>query len=407
MTSILVISEIFWPEGGGAELATHLILDILAKHNFDITVVTGTQSPAKIRGVKYYITPYLRASNRIVRWVNMGLLRGNERFEEMLGKHNILYIPLAAYPLIPLAKRKGLKVVVHLHNYAPIRYSSIKYYFESETLDVIKEFKYAVSHEFFIQKSVSRALLSPISYTLYLQSKKWISKADKVVCVSRRQAEIIADQAPELRDKIEVVYNPLPPEIINAGPRKELDNTPTFLYVGGDSYVKGFHILLQALNRLGKQGVKARFILTNRYSPRSLEILKQLSDKYRNLEIRVLGKIEYSRLIKLHRKAWALLFPSILEEPLPYAIVEAMTLGTIPIASRVGGVTELLNGTIAQQFTVIPGSVNDLAKRISMITSLTTDEVKVLGFKLREEVLRKLDPNKIERRIIEVFGEIY
>jgi hypothetical protein len=33
MTSILVISEIFWPEGGGAELATFLILDMLAKHN--------------------------------------------------------------------------------------------------------------------------------------------------------------------------------------------------------------------------------------------------------------------------------------------------------------------------------------------------------------------------------------
>jgi glycosyltransferase involved in cell wall biosynthesis len=408
MTSMLVISEIFWPEGGGgAELATYLILDMLAKHNFDITVVTGTKSPAKIRGVKYYITPYLRASNRIVRWVNMGLLRRDERFEEMLSKHNILYIPLAAYPLIPLAKRNGLKVVVHLHNYAPIRYSSIKYYFESETLDVIKEFRYAVFHEFFIQKSVSRALLCPISYTLYLQSKKWISKADKVVCVSRRQAEIITDQAPELRDKIEVVYNPLPPEIINAEPRKELDNTPTFLYVGGDSYVKGFHILLQALNKLGKQGIKARFTLTNRYSPRSLEILKQLSDKYRNLKIQVLGRIEYSRLIELHRKAWALLFPSIWEETFGYAVVEAATLSTIPIASRVGGVTELLNDTVAQQFMVSPSSVNDLVKKISMMLSLNTDEVKVLGFKLRNEILRKLALNKIERRIIEVFEEGY
>jgi glycosyltransferase involved in cell wall biosynthesis len=403
MTSILVISEIFWPEGGGAELATYLILDMLAKHNFDITVVTGTKSLAKIRGVKYYITPYLRASNRIVRWVNMGLLRRDERFEEMLSKHNTLYIPLAAYPLIPLAKKNGLKVVVHFHNYAPIRYSSIKYYFESETLDVIKEFRYAVFHEFFIQKSVSRALLSPISYTLYLQSKKWISQADKVVCVSKRQAEIIADQAPGLRDKIEVVYNPLPPEIINAEPRKELDDIPTFLYVGGDSYVKGFRVLLQALSKLGKQGVRARFILTNKYSTRSLEALRRLSYKCGNLDIQVVGRIKYEKLKELHMEAWALVFPSIWEEPLPYAVVEAMTLGTIPIASRAGGVTELLNDTIAQQFMISPGSVNDLVKKISMILSLNTCEVKVLGSKLRNEILRKLDFNKIERRIIEVF----
>jgi glycosyltransferase involved in cell wall biosynthesis len=291
--------------------------------------------------------------------------------------------------------------VVHLHDYIPISYTAI-------VLAPYEEHKHDITLDDIrleCMKSHKHCIGASLLWWLSKLARKWISQADKIFCVSRRQAEIIADQAPELRDKIEVVYNPLPPEIINAEPRKELDNTPTFLYVGGDSYVKGFHILLQALNKLGKQGAKARFILTNKYSPRSLKILKQLSDKYRNLEIRVLGKIEYSKLIELYRKAWALLFPSIWEEPLPYAIVEAMTLGTISIASRVGGVTELLNGTIAQQFTVIPGSVNDLAKRISMITSLTTDEVKVLGFKLREEILRKLDPNKIERRIIEVFEE--
>jgi len=42
----------------------------------------------------------------------------------------------------------------------------------------------------------------------------------------------------------------LPPEIINAEPRKELDDIPTFLYVGGDSYVKGFHILLKAVKEV-------------------------------------------------------------------------------------------------------------------------------------------------------------
>jgi hypothetical protein len=38
--TILVITECYWREGGGGELATHLILDILRKR-FDVTVVTG------------------------------------------------------------------------------------------------------------------------------------------------------------------------------------------------------------------------------------------------------------------------------------------------------------------------------------------------------------------------------
>jgi glycosyltransferase involved in cell wall biosynthesis len=336
----------------------------------------------------------------------MELLRRDERFEEMLSKHDILYIPLTAYPLIPIAKRNGLKVVVHLHNYSSIRYSSIKYYFEPETLGVIREFKYAVFHEFFIQKSVSRTLLSPISYTLYLQSKKWISKADKVVCVSRRQAEIVADQAPELRDKIEVVYNPLPPETINAEPRKELDDTPTFLYVGGDSYVKGFHVLLQALNRLGKQGVKAKFIFANKYSPRSLEALKRLSDKYGNLEIQELGRIEHSRLIELHRKAWALLFPSILEEPLPYAVVEAMALGTIPVASRVGGVPEIVGDCPAKKFLFKPEDVNDLIEKLMILALQSKERVLDLGMKCSDHVGEMFNNENIERKIVEAFKKL-
>jgi len=409
MTSILVVSELFWPEGGGAELATYLILNILAKHNFGITVVTGTKNPAKIRSARYYVTPYLRASNRIVKWIRMGMLGLGKRFKEMLNNHDILYIPLAAYPLIPLAKRNGLKVVVHLHNYAPIRYSSIKYYFEPEVIDTIKEFRYAISHEFHIQKRILRTLLCPLSYTLYLQSKKWVSQVDKIICVSRRQAEIIAYRAPELRDKIEVAYNPLPPEIINAEPRKELDNTPTFLYVGGDSYIKGFHILLQTLNKLGKQGVKARFILTNRYSPRSLELLKQLSDKYRNLEIQVLGRIEYSKLIELHRKTWALLFPSIWEEPLPYAIIETSLLGTIPIASKVGGVLELLAGSPASDFLFSPGNVEELADKVLLlINNKNTDVIDVireLGYDIRDHIAKVFNLRTIESQILRVFTE--
>jgi glycosyltransferase involved in cell wall biosynthesis len=238
-------------------------------------------------------------------------------------------------------------------------------------------------------------------------ARKWVSQADKVICVSKRQAEIIADQAPKLRDKIEVVYNPLPPEIINAEPRKELDDTPTFLYVGGDSYVKGFHILLKAMKELGRQGIKARFILTNRYSRESIKILNSLTNKYENLRIDVVGRVEYHELIKLHEKAWALVFPAIWEEPLPYAVVEAAALGTIPIASRAGGVIESLNDTVVQQFMVSSGNANDLVKKILMMLSFNVNEVKVLGFKLRKEILQRLDPIKIEKKLIEIFGKEY
>jgi glycosyltransferase involved in cell wall biosynthesis len=402
LSSVLVVTERYWPDGSGGELATHLILDILRKR-FDVTVVTGTKNSSKLPSVRYVYEPLLSKREKLTLWLNILRLIQTQRFQKLLRESDTVYIPRFAFPVIPCAKRLGKKVVVHLHGYIPISYTAT-------VLAPYEEHKHRITLDNIkleCMRSLKHCLGVNLLWWLPKLARKQISQADKIICVSKRQAKIIADQAPELRDKIEVVYNPLPLEIINITPRKELNNIPTFLYVGGDSYVKGFHILLQALSKIGKQEVRARFILANKYSTRSLEALRRLSYKYGNLDIQVLGRMEYEKLKELHMNAWALLFPSISEETFGYAVVEAATLSTIPIASRVGGVTELLNDTIAQQFMVSPSSVNDLVKKISMILSLNTDEVKVLGFKLRNEILQKLDLNKIERRIIEVFEEGY
>jgi len=255
-------------------------------------------------------------------------------------------------------------------------------------------------------KSIKHCIGVSLLWWLPKLARKWISQADKILCVSRRHAEIIADQMPELKDKIEVVYNPLPPEIINITPRKELDDISTFLYVGGDSYVKGFHILLQALSKLSKQGVKARFILAGEYKPRSLETIRQLCFKYRNLNIQVLNRVEYEKLRELHMKVWALLFPSISEETFGYAVVEASILGTIPIASNVSVIQELLGDTAASKFLFTPNNYLELARKIVEVGSLSTGEVVSLGELIKKEISEKFSMSLIEREILETFNGI-
>lgn len=96
-------------------------------------------------------------------------------------------------------------------------------------------------------------------------------QADKIVCVSERQADIIIDQVPELKDKIVAIYNPIPPELLNTKPlNKEMGASHTLLYVGGDNYIKAF-----------------------------MSFYKPLT--YWNAE--VLGQILYSRT-NIHLKAW-------------------------------------------------------------------------------------------------------
>jgi glycosyltransferase involved in cell wall biosynthesis len=170
--------------------------------------------------------------------------------------------------------------------------------------------------------------------------------------------------------------------------------------------VKGFHLLLQTLNKLGKQGVKARFILANKYSIRSLEALRRLSYKYRNLDIQVLGRMEYEKLKELHMKAWALLFPSICEETFGYAVVEAATLSTIPVASRVGGVPEIIGDCPAKKFLFKPGDANDLIEKLKILALQSKERVLDLGMKCRDHVGEMFNKENIERKVVEAFKKL-
>jgi glycosyltransferase involved in cell wall biosynthesis len=401
MSRILVISERYWPDGSGGELATHLILDILRKR-FDVTVVTGTKNPSRLSGVGYIYESLLSKREKPILWLDTVKLVHTQRFQKLLRESDVVYIPSFAFLIIPYAKRLGKKVVVHLHGYIPISYTAT-------VLAPYEEHKHRITLDDIrleCMKSLRHCVGASLLWWLPKLARKWISQADKVICVSKRQAEIIADQAPELRSKIEVVYNPLLPEIINTEPRKELDDTPTFLYVGGDSYIKGFHTLLKAMKELGKQGIKARFILTNRYSHESIKILNSLTNKYENLRINVVGRIEYHELIKLHKKAWALVFPSIWEEPLPYAVVEAMALGTIPVASSVGGVPETIGNCSVKKFLFKPGDVNDLIEKLKILASQSKENILSLATECRNHIIEIFNRENIERKIVGVFKEL-
>jgi len=403
MTAILTVSELFWPEGGGAEYATYLILQLLAKRNYEITVLTSTKHPAKIPGVRYHITPLLKPANRITRWTLIKTLAKTLHFKQLLKQHDILYIPQAAYPLIPDAKKAGLRVIVHLHNYMPIRYHGIKYYFEPDVEPLYDELKLAIMHEYYIQKSFTRTLLAPLSYALYFYGKSWITQADAIICVSKRQMELIITSMPQIRDKIQVVYNPLPPHMVIIEPQKQLSDMPTFLYVGGDSYIKGFFHVLYLVKYLAKQNVKARFILTNNYSPKALQLLRTITQNSGSIEVEVRGRITYQELINSLLETWALLFPSIWEEPLPYAVVEAGLTATVPIATSVGGVPEILKETPAEQFLFTPGDLEQFAERVEHLLIHTPREILRMGVEIRNKLKHIFNTETIESKIVGSF----
>jgi len=91
--------------------------------------------------------------------------------------------------------------------------------------------------------------------------------ADALIFVSRAQANLILSKAPHLKEKGYVIYNPIPELPLLKAESKGIG------YFGGSSFVKGFNVLMQALQSLGNIDTAAYLAMT--------------ADKHKQLKLKV------------------------------------------------------------------------------------------------------------------------
>lgn len=116
----------------------------------------------------------------------------------------------------------------------------------------------------------------------------------------------------------------------------------------------------------------------------------------------MLGRIPHSELMQLFESCTAVVVPCISEEPLPTVVIEAMLSGTVPIASRVGGIPEIVSGTQAEKFLFNPGQTQELVERMEWVLTMPQSELLDMGAVLREEAMKKFDMRDLRRRYLEV-----
>jgi glycosyltransferase involved in cell wall biosynthesis len=399
--NLLVISELFWPEGSGGTLATYLITKLLTICDFKVTVITGTSNPTRINGVNFIVDEAFRIPNKPARWLYFFVPSIRERYKDLMRKFDIIYIPYG-YPLIPLAKELDKKVIVHLHDYQPIAYNSTILYTHNYKGSLISEAKAELTYEILEHESVKRAMAGSLFVSLTALCKEWISKADIVICVSRRQAEIISKAVPELANKIRIMYNPLP-EIPSVEEKFEY---PTFIYPGGGSYIKGIYIFMQGALKILERWSSVKFMLTGGlkgFRQKYEELVKKLNNIFTG-RLRLLRRLPYKDVLRLYSRSHAVLVPSLYEEPLPYVIMEAMAMGTVPIASNVGGIPEMVEGTPAEKMLFEAGDVDDFVDKIESVLAMSDKQIVDIGFALREAVLKKFNHEVVKRKLIKVFS---
>ncbi|WP_315786867.1 glycosyltransferase family 4 protein [Fischerella sp. JS2] len=230
-------------------------------------------------------------------------------------------------------------------------------------------------------------------------------------------------------DKIDVVYNGTNTEkfklldklLENNIAKKKEWNIPEYFrvitYVGRLDKTKGLETLIGAFALLVKSGINAKLLVAGKPLVHLGEDGKEspiIGEKYK-LSLQQLSKdlgieknVDFlghvADTVSLYQVSDITVLPSQWSEPFGRVIIESMACGTPVVASRIGGIPEVLTGEF-QQWLFEPGNQLDLADKLNRIIHWRDRDFH-LAYRCREHVLSKFTIDKmidgIEKVLLQV-----
>ncbi len=354
-----------------------------------------------------------------------------EKFGEVLDriKPDIVHIQHLLYlgaEIIGEAKKRGIPIVFTLNDYwllCPQGQLLAEDERVCSGMDVVKCSR-CILHQLSIQRNIFNAyyflqkklpgFLFKFIKNIYLQYSKntWLSNERTAELIKERGvylkgicSEIDFFIAPSefLRNKFIAWGIPqekiiLSPYGINTDNFKACGKPPCgnlrLGFIGNMLPAKGLHILIRAFNEI--RDINAELKIYGRvgsYKGRLagyLNYCKKISKD--NKKIQFMGAFDNGKIADIFRGIDMLVVPSIWNENAPLVIQEAFLTKTPVIASRIGGIPELINeGTNGLLFE--PGDINDLKERLENIIN----NPEILGrFKENIPRLKNIEENMRE-----------
>ncbi len=246
--------------------------------------------------------------------------------------------------------------------------------------------------------------VSYVHYRKNLVSRTIFRKLfDRYIAVSKSIRDLLINlDVPE--DRIKIVQNAVDTESLY--PMQEIKESNLLLFVGRLQSKKGLHVLLKSLEYI-KTPIK--LVIIGPLSNHDLEYNTQLFTSIRKLNektahsIKYLGVQEKEELIKWYQKATIFVCPS-LSEPFGIVNLEAMSCGTPVVATKVGGIPEVVennkNGILVQ-----PENAKQLADAIQYLFD-NNKISRAFGNEGRRMVVQKYSQEKVAKRLIEIYREL-
>lgn len=349
---ILYLSNFYYPFIGGAEEVCRMEAEALAEKGHEISVITTLLSPdqkrrEQINGVNVYrIGPksfgprlnyagkrmlfkiasssinyalqYIAPTGRLVELVRA--LR-----PDIVHAHNMGRIPPQ---LLNKLKELGIPVVMTLHDYRLICPRATLFCYANLPCEVPRPACRAFSE-------LNKLMLKE-SVKLFIAPSKFVLK-------------VLRERLGDIR--VEVLYNP----IKGVGAKRSYGgDTFDILYIGRLEWYKGVHVLLKAFSRLKHKC--ARLLIVGKGPLFETAMTFSQRDK----RVIPLGFLDEGKKRELLREANITVVPSLWHEPFPMVALESLASGTPVIASKVGGIPEIVkdgyNGRLFE-----PGDSNQLS----------------------------------------------
>jgi glycosyltransferase involved in cell wall biosynthesis len=232
------------------------------------------------------------------------------------------------------------------------------------------------------------ALMADVSWSMtvhgadnFVEPRRWalpakLAAADFTVFIAdfgRSQGMLLG--APSLWGRFHVIRCGLAEEFLGSAPTP-VPPAPRLVFVGRLAPEKGVVLLLDAMAKLLREGLRAELVLVGT-GPSRAEIESTIARLGLSDAVRVVGAADSARVREEILASRALVLPSF-TEGLPVVLLEAFALHRPVVSTWVAGIPELVEPG-RSGFLIPPGSVDELAEAMRSVLEASPERLTEMG----------------------------